>query len=66
MHQFIDITKAKKRAFYYSAPERMKGNFICFTEDYGGQVFVVYSIDGKIKNLKVVAQIADKIVLLSK
>ena len=50
----------------YSASERMKASFISFTEEYGGQVFVVYSIDDKIKNLEVIAQIAAEIVLLSK
>jgi len=50
----------------YSASERMKASFISFTEEYGGQVFVVYSIDDKIKNLEVIAQIAAEIVLLTK
>jgi hypothetical protein len=50
----------------YSATERMKASFINFTNKYGGQVFVVYSIDDKIKNLEVIAQIAVEIVLLSK
>jgi hypothetical protein len=50
----------------YSASERMKVSFISFTEEYGGQVFVVYSIDDKIKNLEVIAQIAAEIVLLTK
>lgn len=50
----------------YSASERMKASFISFTEKYHGQVFVVYSIDDKIKNLEVTAQIAAEIVLLSK
>jgi hypothetical protein len=48
----------------YSASERMKASFINFTKQHGGQVFVVYSIDDKIKNLEIVAQIAAEIVLL--
>ena len=36
----------------YSATERMKVSFINFTGKYGGQVFVVYSIDDKIKNIE--------------
>ena len=50
----------------YSASERMKASFINFTKQYGGQVFVVYSIDDKIKNLEVVAQIAAEIGLLKR
>ncbi len=50
----------------YSATERMKASFISFTKQYGGQVFVVYSIDDKIKNAEVIAQIAAEIEILSK
>ncbi|MEO6851401.1 MAG: MjaI family restriction endonuclease [Mucilaginibacter sp.] len=50
----------------YSATDRMKVSFINFTKKYGGQVFVVYSIDDKIKNLEVIAQIAAEIILLEK
>ena len=50
----------------YSATERMKVSFIDFSKKYGGQVYVVYSIDDKIKNVEVVAQIAAEIELLSK
>ena len=48
----------------YSATERMKNSFINFTKQYGGQVFVVYSQEEKIKNLEVIAQIAAEIELL--
>ena len=44
----------------------MKASFMNFTEQYGGQVFVVYSVDDKIKNTEVLAQIAAEIELLSK
>ena len=50
----------------YSATERMKASFISFTKKYGGQVYVAYSIDDKIKNVEVIAQIAAEIELLSK
>jgi hypothetical protein len=43
----------------------MKASFTSFTKQYGGQVFVVYSIDDKIKNQEVIAQIAAEIKLLS-
>lgn len=44
----------------------MKNSFIHFTKQYGGQVFVVYSQEEKIKNVEVIAQIAAEIELLSK
>lgn len=50
----------------YNATERMKASFINFTKKYGGQVYIVYSIDDKIKNAEVIAQIAVEIELLSK
>ena len=49
----------------YSATERMKASFINFTKQYGGQVFVVYSIDDKIKNVEVIAQMAAEIERIS-
>lgn len=45
----------------YSATERMKASFVNFIRQYGGQVFVVYSLDDKIKNTEVLAQIAAEI-----
>ncbi len=48
----------------YSATERMKNSFINFTKQYGGQVFVVYSQEEKIKNMEVIAQIAAEVELL--
>ena len=50
----------------YSATERMKNSFIDFTKQYGGQVFVIYSQEEKIRNVEVIAQIAAEIELLSK
>ncbi len=50
----------------HSATERMKASFINFTKKYAGQVYVVYSIEDKIKNIEVIAQIAAEIELLSK
>ncbi len=44
----------------------MKASFINFTKKYAGQVYVVYSIEDKIKNIEVIAQIAAEIELLSK
>ena len=50
----------------YSPSERMKASFDDFTEKYGGKVFLVYSIDDKIKNEDVVNDIAFEIERLKK
>lgn len=50
----------------YSATQRMKASFSDFTDKFGGQVFVVFSIDDKIKNEEVVDRIAIEIKRLSK
>ena len=45
----------------YSASERMKASFKAFTEKYGGAVFIIFSIDDKITNQEVYAQIEAEI-----
>jgi len=45
----------------YSPSERMKASFDDFTEKYGGKVFLVYSIDDKIKNEEVINDISAEI-----
>ena len=50
----------------YSSSVRMKGSFTDFTEKFGGNVFIVFSEDEKIKNDEVLDQIASEIELLSK
>ena len=45
----------------YSLSERMKASFEDFTEKFGGNVFIVYSLDGKIANQEVIKSIADEI-----
>lgn len=45
----------------YSLSERMKASFEDFTEKFGGNVFVVYSLDGKIANQEVIESIANEI-----
>jgi len=57
---------AKANFGNYSATERMKASFNDFTKKFGGQVFVVFSIDDKIKNEEVVGQIAEEIKRLTK
>ncbi len=50
----------------YSPSERMKASFSSFTKKYGGKVFIVYSIDDKIKNTEVIKQITAEIKKLAK
>jgi hypothetical protein len=45
----------------YSATERMRASFDEFTKKFGGHVFIIFSIDDKIKNEEVVGQIAEEI-----
>ena len=45
----------------YSLSERMKASFNDFTEQYGGKVFIVYSLKGEISNKEVVESIRDEI-----
>lgn len=49
----------------YSASERMKASFNDFTDKFGGQVFIVFSVDDKIKNDEVITQIGIEIDRLS-
>ena len=50
----------------YSLTERMKASFESFKEQYGGNVFVVFSLDGEIANKEVVQQISNEIQRLLK
>jgi len=44
----------------------MKASFDDFTKKFGGQVFIVFSIDDKIKNEEVIKEIAQEIKRLTK
>jgi hypothetical protein len=44
----------------------MKASFDEFTKKFGGKVFVVFSIDDKIKNEEVIKEIAQEIKQLTK
>lgn len=48
----------------YSVSERMKASFESFENDYGGKVFIVYSLDGEIANKNVIEQITNEIIRL--
>lgn len=62
----IKPVTAKANFGNYSATERMKASFDDFTKKFGGQVFIVFSIDDKIKNEEVIEQIAQEIKRLMK
>lgn len=49
----------------YSATERMKASFYAFTEQYGGKVFIIFSLNDKIENENVIEQIRLEIKRLS-
>lgn len=49
----------------YSLTERMKVSFESFKERYGGNVFIVFSLDGEIANKEVIGQIQSEIDRLS-
>lgn len=62
----IKPVTAKANFGNYSATERMKASFNDFKEKYGGQVFVVFSVDDEIKNEDVINMIDSEIKRLSK
>lgn len=45
----------------YSPSERMKANFKAFEEEFGGKVFIVFSLDGEIANREVIREIEQEI-----
>ncbi|MCO5240439.1 MAG: MjaI family restriction endonuclease [Chitinophagaceae bacterium] len=61
----IKPVTAKANFGNYSATERMKASFDNFTKKFCGQVFIVFSIDDKIKNEEVINEIAREINKLS-
>ncbi|GIV43095.1 MAG: hypothetical protein KatS3mg035_0218 [Bacteroidia bacterium] len=62
----IKPVTAKANFGNYSVTERMKASFEDFTKKFGGQVFIVFSVDDKIKNEEVIEQIAQEIKRLTK
>ena len=57
---------AKANFGNYSPTERMKNSFAGFEEQYGGKVFIVFSLDGEIGNQEVIEQIRKEIERLKK
>lgn len=62
----IKPVTAKANFGNYSTTERMRASFDDFTKKFDGKVFIVFSIDDKIKNEEVIGQIAGEIKRLSK
>lgn len=62
----IKPVTAKANFGNYSTTERMRASFDDFTKKFDGKVFIVFSIDNKIKNEEVIGQIAGEIKRLSK
>lgn len=49
----------------YSVSERMKASFQDFTDNFGGKVFIVFSLDGEIGNPEIIPEIEQEIERLS-
>ncbi|MBU0768322.1 MAG: MjaI family restriction endonuclease [Proteobacteria bacterium] len=62
----IEPLTAKANFGNYSPTERMKNSFAGFEEQYGGKVFIVFSLDGEIGNKEVIEQIRKEIERLKK
>jgi hypothetical protein len=52
---------AKANFGNYSATERMKASFKAFEEEFGGKVFIVFSLKGEISNQDVIEKIRSEI-----
>ena len=57
----IKPVTAKSNFGNYSVSERMKASFQDFEEDYGGKVFIVFSLDGEIGNKEILKNIETEI-----
>jgi len=57
----IKPVTAKANFGNYSATERMKASFADFEENFGGKVFIVFSLDGEIANAEVIEKIQKEI-----
>lgn len=57
----IKPVTAKANFGTYTATERMKANFADFEAQFGGKVFVVFSLDGEIANKEIIEAIKQEI-----
>ncbi|MDA8273055.1 MAG: hypothetical protein M0Z72_04880 [Deltaproteobacteria bacterium] len=48
----------------YSISERMKASFEEFEKKFGGKVFIIFSVDDKIENIKIISDIEAEIIRL--
>jgi len=62
----IKPVTAKANFGNYSATERMRASFDNFTSNYGGKVFLVFSVDDRVANTDVVKDITAEIKRLTK
>lgn len=62
----IKPVTAKANFGNYSATERMKASFEAFKRKFGGNVFIIFSIDDSIKNENVIELISEEIKRLTK
>jgi hypothetical protein len=63
--QIKPVTARSNFGNYY-ATERMKASFANFEREFGGKVFVVFSLDGEVGNKEVIADIEKEIARLRK
>jgi hypothetical protein len=61
----IKPVTAKANFGNYSATERMKASFAAFEEQFGGKVFVVFSLKGEIANKEIIEEIRNEILRLT-
>ncbi|GAB1416312.1 hypothetical protein MASR2M117_17180 [Paludibacter sp.] len=61
----IKLITAKSNFGNYSISDRMKASFENFKIDFGGEVFIIFSLDGEIANKDVIEQIENEIKRLS-
>lgn len=62
----IKPVTAKANFGNYSPSERMKASFKEFEEQYGGKVFIIFSLDGEIANQTILDEIRNEIKMLSR
>ncbi len=62
----IKPATAKSNFGNYSVSERMKASFQDFEADYGGKVFIIFSLDGEVANENILKDIEKEIEKLKK
>ncbi|MFM9951071.1 MAG: hypothetical protein ACKV1O_24260 [Saprospiraceae bacterium] len=57
----VKLATANSNFGNYSISERMQASFQDFEADYGGKVFIIFSLDGEIANKEIVIYIEQEI-----